>query len=48
MLAGYAVFGLLMLTWPLAGSLPVFLVLVALAALVDGPALAAQFAVRQQ
>ena len=46
--AGYATFGLLMLTWPLAGSLPVFLVLVALAALVDGPALASQFAVRQQ
>jgi predicted MFS family arabinose efflux permease len=45
---GYATFGLLMLTWPLAGSLPVFLVLVALAALVDGPALASQFAVRQQ
>jgi hypothetical protein len=37
-----------MLSWPLAGSLPVFLCLVALAALVDGPALAAQFAVRQQ
>jgi len=47
-LTGYAVFGLLMLSWPLAGSLPVFLCLVALAALVDGPALAAQFAVRQQ
>ncbi|HEX6583284.1 MAG TPA: MFS transporter [Thermoleophilaceae bacterium] len=47
-LAGYATFGLLMLTWPLAGSLPVFLVLVSLAAMVDGPALAAQFAVRQQ
>jgi len=47
-LAGYAVFGLLMLTWPLAGALPVFLVLVALAALVDGPALAAQFGTRQQ
>jgi MFS family permease len=45
---GYATFGLLMLTWPLAGSLPVFLVLVSLAALVDGPALASQFAVRQQ
>jgi predicted MFS family arabinose efflux permease len=45
---GYATFGLLMLTWPLAGSLPVFLALVALAALVDGPALASQFAVRQQ
>lgn len=47
-LSGYAVFGLLALSWPLAGSLPVFLLLVALAALVDGPALAAQFAVRQQ
>jgi predicted MFS family arabinose efflux permease len=47
-LSGYALFGLLMLSWPLAGSLPVFLVLVAVAALVDGPALAAQFAVRQQ
>ena len=45
---GYAVFGLLMLTWPLAGVLPVFLALIALAALADGPALAAQFAVRQQ
>ena len=43
-LTGYAVFGLLMLSWPLAGSLPVFLALVSLAALVDGPALAAQFA----
>ena len=47
-LAGYAIFGSLMLIWPLAGSLPVLLVLIALAALVDGPALAAQFAVRQQ
>jgi len=47
-LAGYGLFGLLMLTWPLAGSLPVFLALVAVAGLVDGPALAAQFAVRQQ
>ena len=45
---GYATFGLLMLTWPLAGSLPVFLALVALSSLVDGPALASQFAVRQQ
>lgn len=44
---GYAVFGLLMLTWPLAGALPVFLALVALAALADGPALAAQFGTRQ-
>ena len=46
-LTGYAVFGLLMLSWPLAGTLAVFLVLVALAALVDGPALAAQFGTRQ-
>jgi predicted MFS family arabinose efflux permease len=47
-LTGYAIFGLLMLSWPLAGSLAVFLALVSLAALVDGPALAAQFAVRQR
>jgi MFS family permease len=46
-LGGYAVFGVLMLSWPLAGALAVFLVLVALAALVDGPALAAQFGTRQ-
>lgn len=47
-LAGYVLFGLLMLTWQLAGSLAVLLVLVAVAALADGPALAAQFAVRQR
>jgi predicted MFS family arabinose efflux permease len=47
-LAGYTLFGLLMLSWPLAGSLPVFLALIALAAMADGPALAAQFAVRQR
>ena len=46
--AGYAVFGLLVLLWPLADTLPVFLALVALAALADGPALAAQFGTRQQ
>jgi MFS family permease len=45
---GYALFGAVMLTWPLAGSLPALLVLIAVAALADGPALAAQFAVRQQ
>ncbi len=45
---GYAAFGAVMLTWPLAGSLPALLVLIAVAALADGPALAAQFAVRQQ
>jgi predicted MFS family arabinose efflux permease len=47
-LTGYALFGLLMLSWPLAGTLPVLLALIAVAAMVDGPALAAQFAVRQQ
>jgi len=45
---GYVVFGLLVLLWPLASALPVFLALVALAALADGPALAAQFGTRQQ
>jgi predicted MFS family arabinose efflux permease len=43
-----AAFGALMLTWPLAGSLPVALVLVALAGFADGPGLAATFAVRQR
>jgi predicted MFS family arabinose efflux permease len=47
-LAGYAMFGTLMLLWPLAESLTVMLGLVALAGSVDGPALAAQFAVRQR
>jgi predicted MFS family arabinose efflux permease len=47
-LAGYALFGALMLTWPLAGSLPVLLALIAIVSAVDGPTLAAQFAVRQQ
>ena len=47
-LAGYAIFGALMLIWPLAGSLPALLLLIGLAGLADGPALAAQFAVRQQ
>jgi predicted MFS family arabinose efflux permease len=46
-LAGYALFGVLMLSWPLAGTLAVFLLLVALASLVDGPTLAAQFGTRQ-
>jgi predicted MFS family arabinose efflux permease len=40
-------FGVLMLSWPLARSLPVALVLVAIAAVADGPGLAATFAVRQ-
>jgi len=47
-LAGYALFGAAMVTWPLAGSLPALLVLIAVAGLADGPALAAQFAVRQR
>jgi predicted MFS family arabinose efflux permease len=47
-IAGYAIFGSLMLLWPLAGSLAVLLGLIALASFVDGPALAAQFAVRQR
>jgi hypothetical protein len=47
-IAGYAIFGTLMLLWPLAGSLPALLLLIALAAGVDGPALVAQFAVRQK
>jgi MFS family permease len=41
-------FGLLMLPWSLAESLPVALVLVAVAALAEGPGLAAEFAVRQR
>jgi predicted MFS family arabinose efflux permease len=40
-------FFVLMLPWPLATSLPVALVLVAIGALADGPALSATFAVRQ-
>jgi MFS family permease len=47
-ITGAAVFGLLMLTWQLADSLPVLLILIALAAMADGPALAAQFATRQR
>jgi predicted MFS family arabinose efflux permease len=47
-LAGYALFGALMLTWPLAGTLPVLLALIAVVSSVDGPTLAAQFALRQQ
>jgi MFS family permease len=47
-LAGFTIFGALMLTWPLADSLPLLLVLIAAAGMADGPALAAQFALRQQ
>ncbi|MEX2195629.1 MAG: MFS transporter [Thermoleophilaceae bacterium] len=45
---GYAVFGALMLLWPLAGTLALLLVLIAVAGVADGPALTAQFAVRQR
>jgi MFS family permease len=47
-LASLVAYGLLMLPWPLASSLPVALVLISVAALADGPALAATFAVRQE
>jgi hypothetical protein len=40
--------GLGMLTWRLAGSLPVALVLVGLTAVVEGPVMAAVFSLRQQ
>jgi MFS family permease len=40
--------GLLMLAWPLAASIPVALLLVALAGVADGPTLSATFAVRQR
>jgi MFS family permease len=46
-LVSLVAFGLLMLSWPLAESLPVALVLVAIASVADGPGLAATFAVRQ-
>jgi len=46
-LGGLAVFGTLMLLWPLAGTLAAGMALVALAGVADGPALAATFAVRQ-
>ena len=45
---GIAALGALMLTWPLAGSLAVALLLVALTTLVEGPAMAADLGVRQQ
>lgn len=45
---GIGALGALMLTWPLAGSLAVALVLVALVTLIEGPALAADLGVRQQ
>jgi predicted MFS family arabinose efflux permease len=47
LLVSLVVFGLLMLSWPLASSLPVAIVLVAVAAVAEGPGLSATFAVRQ-
>jgi predicted MFS family arabinose efflux permease len=47
-LGGLFALGCLMLLWPLAGSLPVMLVVVAVAGVADGPALAATFATRQR
>ena len=48
MLLGIGGVGLVMLTWPLAHSLPVALALIFAGGLVDGPALAATFTVRQR
>ena len=48
MVVAIGTLGLIMLTWPLAHSLPVAMVLIGLGGLADGPALAATFAVRQQ
>jgi MFS family permease len=48
MVVAIGLLGLVMLTWPLAHSLPLALVLIALGGLADGPALAATFAVRQR
>jgi predicted MFS family arabinose efflux permease len=48
MVVAIGTLGLIMFTWPLAGSLPAAMALIALGGLADGPALAATFAVRQQ
>ena len=48
MVVAIGTLGLIMLTWPLAHTLPVAMVLIALGGLADGPALAATFAVRQR
>lgn len=47
-LAGLTGTGTVMLLWPLMSSLPAMLVVVAVAGLADGPALAATFATRQR
>jgi MFS family permease len=48
MLVAIAAVGAVMLTWPLAHSLPAALALIFLGGLADGPALASTFAVRQR
>lgn len=48
MVVAISVLGVVMLTWPLAESLPAALALICLGGLADGPALAATFAVRQR
>ena len=48
MIVAIGALGLIMLTWPLAHSLPVAMALIAAGGLADGPALASTFAVRQQ
>ena len=47
-LGAITLLGCIMLLWPLAGSLPVALALIALGGLADGPGLAATFAARQR
>ncbi len=47
-LGAITVLGCIMLLWPLAGSLPVALALIALGGLADGPGLAATFGARQR
>ena len=48
MVVAIGTLGLIMLTWPLAHSLPAAMLLIGLGGLADGPALASTFAVRQQ
>jgi sugar phosphate permease len=48
MLGALAVLGCVMLTWPLAATLPVALGLIAIGGFADGPGLAATFGARQR
>jgi predicted MFS family arabinose efflux permease len=48
MVVAIGTLGLIMLTWPIAHSLPLAMALIGLGGLADGPALAATFAVRQR